>query len=119
MGVLPLAGRTDEAAYAHSMNKMLEDVGVEPTDFLAVVSDHDARGVFSEVQQTCGWGSALGAGGAAVGVPSKYQGRVGAQRSRCKTCCEAGSGGGGICEHGALRFQCKNCREAGTGGGGM
>ena len=71
VGVLPLAGRTDGAAYAHSMNKMLEDVGVEPTDFLAVVSDHDARGVFSEVQQTCGWGSALGAGGAAVGVPSK------------------------------------------------
>ena len=71
VGVLPLAGRTDGAAYAHSMNKMLEDVGVEPTDFLAVVSDHDARGVFSEVQQTSGWGSALGAGGAAVGVPSK------------------------------------------------
>ena len=46
------------------------------------------------------------------GVPSaKYQRRVGAQRSRCKTCCEAGTGGGGICEHGALRFQCKNCRE--------
>ena len=51
MGVLPLAGRTDGAAYAHSMNKMLEDVGVEPTDFLAVVSDHDARGVCWEVQR--------------------------------------------------------------------
>jgi hypothetical protein len=42
-----------------------------------------------------------------------------AQRSKCTECAQAGTGGGGICDHGKQRDGCKECAQVGTGGGGI